>query len=264
MNERTDTGARTLARPASHGRDALPNARIRAPLPDLSPFVKTCAPACGAQRLPARACPASFSRAQAGGMALLMVLPVRTVTPSSGLKAGLSPRRHGMRFAGRVLPARSLPGGELGARKAGGKDARLDLRCGSTRTPVHHGRANSPRAAMQRSLCSRTNGPRLFFPANFLRFRATCAARPRAATRFMSACLSIAALALFRQAASLLASRPFAARGDVHGGRGVAHGGPSALTGGGSSRGSRWPPRARRARRSPALRLPTAPPPPTV
>ena len=32
----------------------------------------------------------------------------------SGLKASLSPRRHGMQFAGRVA-ARSLPGGELGA-----------------------------------------------------------------------------------------------------------------------------------------------------
>ena len=39
------------------------------------------------------------------------VLPVRIVTPSSGLKAGLGPRRHGMQFAGRFLPPAPFPEG---------------------------------------------------------------------------------------------------------------------------------------------------------
>ena len=63
---------------------------------------------------------------------------------------------------------------------------------------------------------------------------------------------------LLRQAASLLFSHPFVARGDALGGHGVAHADRFASPAAVASRGSRWRQRAwRRVRPPPALRRPT-------
>ena len=172
--------------------------------------------------------------------------------------------------AARVLPPGLSRRGTRGA-KSGRQGRTVGFAAGPPARPCITD-ARTPARSDATKLMRPNQRPRLLFCANLLRFRATCAARPRSTdscpheTVGSSARigLAIAALALFRQAASLLVCRPFAARGVVHGGRGVAHGGPSALTDGGSSRGSRWPQRARQARRSPALRPPTAPAPTTV